>query len=648
MFLRKHIDFAGDRLSLVPEAWRSDVAKKYAGKIAAALAIPAGTGRQSDAERAANIWLDETAARFRVIRVPLNSSDADLCRIAVECANAAYEVAFRPWGDVKDLREAMSAYVTRYGIEPPPVTVTDTGAIRRMGDPVWWRRRLRTVHGRALEREAITLGYVHRNREIYASTVTVERRAQQKQRNAAALDGTVAVNQYGEEFTLAELAARAVSNPRIRRGELMVRIAGFESIAKALDHVGVFFTVTAPSRMHPKATKGPAVFDNPKFDGTTPKQAQGYLCQMWAKCRAALARAGAAVYGFRIAEPHHDATPHWHLLLFMAAAVKEKVCEIFAKYARAEDAHEMTSDEARGARFKAIEIDWKRGSAAGYVAKYVSKNIDGGGYQVQGDIEGGDMAAVTPSHRVEAWAATWGIRQFQQIGGAPVGVWRELRRLKPGTGYSDTVEQCRAAADAVNWHRYNEVQGGTDAKRADRPLAVAYTREGERFNAEAGEAMPAPPNRYGEEPPGAVFGVRDCRSGRSFVTRVFRWEVKRCTSATTERQGGKSCCMSSIFTDSENTGSFHVGAGKSFGLGVDFAPLAAPWSPVNNCTRGSDGERGNESRRTGVGGEKRRFAPDGVAKGGIDTGGRQAVDNGNGGNHGRHGNGNRDTRVSVP
>ena len=573
-------------LAAVPFGWRKKVAGLYWGKRKAAEAVRDCGPDRFDGERAADRWLSVTAGRMAAVKVPLTLTDGELCEMAERCAQECMSVAFLP-GTVTDtgkVRAIMGEYCRRYGVEPPAqrinadtgeiTGVSDAGAIRRMGDGIWWRRKLRVAQGRALEREAIALGLVHHRAEIYASSVTVERRGQQKRRNALALENTTATNQFGQEFTLAELAERAVSNPRIRRGELMTRINGFESVARGLGHVGMFFTVTCPGRMHARLSVSGKAPENPKYDGTTPREAQSYLSGMWARCRAALARSGAAVYGFRIAEPHHDGTPHWHLLLFMAGVVKEKVCEIFAKYARKENPEEMRTEEARGARFKAVEIDWNRGTAAGYVAKYVSKNIDGGGYQVQGDIEGGDWAEVTPSHRVEAWAATWGIRQFQQIGGAPVGVWRELRRLKADERHSARLEAARIAADVGEWGRYTEVMGGPVAARKDRPLAVARTVAGEKYNAEKAEMMPAPLNRYGEESPGATWGVRDCVKGRAFCTRVYRWEVRRCnTGAEGAVIGGERML---------GGGGVRAAAGIVF----DFGGESRPWTRVNNCTEG--------------------------------------------------------------
>ncbi|MFV2044148.1 MAG: replication endonuclease [Anaerolineales bacterium] len=432
--------------------------------------------------------------------VTLDADDRDIRQLAKLKANRCFEIVTR-CTSLGTGYAAASTLAKAWGVKPPKIggAITLSGAIKRLEDPAWWRRKLRRTLGNKLEQLASRAGLVHRRAGIYASDESVVRRGQVKQRNRQLLEELTAINDIGDEYSLADLVDRSVSNPRIRRSELMTRIAGFDQYAQKNAHVGELYTITCPSRMH--ARLGGTGTENLKYDGTTPREAQNHLTSQWAKARAALHRANITIYGFRIAEPHHDGTPHWHLLLFMPPEDVSTVRMVLRHYALEHDGDEPGADRRR---FTAVSIDWSRGSAAGYIAKYVSKNVDGHGLDADSYGRNAQDSAV----RVEAWASLWGIRQFQQIGGPPVTPWRELRRLsEPPPGILGDAFQ---AADDGDWARYIEVMGGASAGRADWPLRLAVAWS-DRLN------------RY-EEPEGyRVFGVEGPE--QVAVSRPYRWTI---------------------------------------------------------------------------------------------------------------------------
>lgn len=472
-----------------------------------ALALARRCAAEWDAGNAdAHHELARDIAAMQVIGLPLNATDADVCEYAEDRALACWTIAQCGDSDAATY-EALADRVRRLGIEPPSLDrVSARGAVLRLADVHWWRRQLRRAHGRAVERVAIGLGFVSSHADLYASAETVTRRHQQKTRNRRILESILAVNELGDTYTLAELSELSVSNPVIRRGELMTRAAGFEKVADHLDHAAWFYTWTCPGRMH--ARDSVSGEENKKYDGTTPREAQAYLNGQWQKARAALQRDGIALYGIRVAEPHHDGTPHWHMLFYMPREHIDKVNAILRRYAMQVDGDEAGADEHR---FKAVEIDRDKGRATGYLAKYIAKNIDGFGVgRVDEDLTGardpGECAG-----RVDAWASTWGIRQFQQIGGPQVTVWRELRRLHNGAP-AGVIGTAWMHADGGNWCGFVEGNGGTVCKRADRPVQLATRTTGEV-------------NKYDELKSSEVYGVR---AGPVIVpTRIHSWHIKR-------------------------------------------------------------------------------------------------------------------------
>ncbi len=330
----------------------------------------------------------------------------------------------------------------------------------------WWLRQLRVVAARRAEQVARDLHAVNKVHAPYASSYTMHRWRARQIANGEILASLKVTNSDGQSFTLQEIADRGQANPVIRRHELMIRIRGFEEYATAEGHAAHFITVTCPSRFHQYSGLQP----NPTYNGATPRDAADYLQTMWARCRAALHRAGVEFYGFRIAEPHHDGCPHWHLLLFTDQKHSTALRATLRAYALQDSPDEPGAAEHR---FTAVEISASKGTAAGYVAKYVSKNVDG--YAVGRDDDAGANATAT-APRVRAWASTWGIRQFQQLGGPAVTVYRELRRaaLRPDRLTPETPADLVAAADLANWAEFTRLMGGANLPRRLRPARVWY------------------------------------------------------------------------------------------------------------------------------------------------------------------------------
>lgn len=176
------------------------------------------------------------------------------------------------------------------------------------------------------------------------------------------------------------------------------------------------------------------------------------------------------VYGMRVVEPHHDRTPHWHTMLFCKRWQRKEITEIMRRYALKEDGDERGA--ARN-RFQAKQLN--KGGAAGYIAIYIAKNIDG--YPLDGELDNDtgkplkDTAAA-----VTAWVSTWRIPQFKPIGLPTMGACRELSKLPRGVSiageFDERVEAASAAADGGDFDLYINAQGSANVPRDGQTVRI--------------------------------------------------------------------------------------------------------------------------------------------------------------------------------
>lgn len=411
-------------------------------------------------------------------------------------------------------------------------------SISRLVSGEWWERQLRSKQRLWREALMIACGYVSRSVSPYASKNAIRDVVSRRLSALNYLRQCDLENvESGEKLSLLDTVLASISNPKLRRMELMTLIAGVEDVADQQQHRGLFITLTTPSKYHPLKTSGvhSTPFFNPKWDqhAFTPKDAQRYLVAVWAKIRTTFKDRNLKVYGVRVVEPHHDGTPHWHMMLFAPPEQQQNVIDVMRKYALEEEPDEAGAAESR---FHCKPLN--RGGAAGYIAKYVAKNIDGYALDGETDFDSGRLLTDVAT-AVTAWASIWRIPQFHAIGIPSVGAWRECRRIRHqslASRFDTRVERVRSMADQGDFAGYIQAQGGIHIRRKEQTVRVARQLTEER-------------NAY-DEPRNKVIGIYAPHLGAChvFLTHTEQWRIVRHRQADLKKM-----------------------------------PCGSPWSSVNNC-----------------------------------------------------------------
>ncbi|WP_084689077.1 replication endonuclease [Tatumella saanichensis] len=354
-------------------------------------------------------------------------------------------------------------------------------SLARMLCADWWYRKLWQKRCEWREEQLRAVCMVNKKASPYVSYEAVIYKREQRRKSLEFFRSHELVNEDGDTLDMEDVVNSSNSNPAHRRNEMMACVKGLELIAEMREDCAVFYTITCPSRFHATLNNGRP---NPKWDRATVRQSSDYLVNTFAAFRKAMHKAGRRWYGVRVAEPHHDGTVHWHLLCFMNKKDLRPITTLLRKFVIRKDQGELGTNT--GPRFKYELINPRKGTPTSYIAKYISKNIDGRGLAKEISKETGRCLRDSAEH-VSAWASLHRVQQFRFFGIPGRQAYRELRLLagqaaringqrKAGTPVLDNprLDAVLAAADAGCFATYIMKQGGVLVPRKQHLVRTAY------------------------------------------------------------------------------------------------------------------------------------------------------------------------------
>ena len=168
--------------------------------------------------------------------------------------------------------------------------------------------------------------------------------------------------QTANMIPLKDLVISPNHSPHRYHAEIQNRVNTLTGEAERKKLVPVFITITLPSEYHPFRLRHKTFERNPKFNGTSPKEAVKVLTKRFAKLRndRALRDIGKEnrMY-FRVNEPHQSGTPHTHILYYVPKDNLQRVVKAFNRLFPE----------------KGNDIQTNLRNAAAYVMKYINKTL---------------------------------------------------------------------------------------------------------------------------------------------------------------------------------------------------------------------------------------------------------------------------------
>ena len=340
--------------------------------------------------------------------------------------------------------------------------------LARLSDARYWRRALRVRILRAREHFFLRLHLIGKRGEAYASDAAVKVRAAQLLRQADWMKNTVLIPRVLDSFTNGDepyeplTLEQVAASPRERFAKLYTFVNAIDVLGNDAGLSSAMVTLTLEPEWHPNPSHGQA-----SWNGASPRDAHRSLCYRWQAILRDLHRVGIRLSGLRVAEPHQDGCPHWHIWLLYRPEHESRILAAVMKYFSGKlkikapsrkgtkntaadvifDSREhLLANSARpvthakeGAQVEVSRINREISSGASYAMKYLLKTVDAGdALNQQAGLFGENDKATRKkkkqhehnARRVDAYRSVWGLNQGQLFGIAKcLTAWDELRRL---------------------------------------------------------------------------------------------------------------------------------------------------------------------------------------------------------------------------